>query len=67
MAAEHVPSFGVPQGFKAPAAQVLEWKKRLVEAGVKSCFATFVDVHGIPKTKQTPIEAFEHMSDGGEL
>jgi glutamine synthetase len=34
---------------------------------VKSCFATFVDVYGIPKSKQTPIDAFEHMCDGSEL
>jgi hypothetical protein len=62
-----LPVFGVPQGFKADPAQVSSLKARLVEAGVKSCFATFVDVYGIPKSKQTPIEAFEHMCDGSEL
>ncbi len=67
MADAQTPSFGVPQGFKADREQVSAWKKRLMEAGVKSCFATFVDVYGIPKSKQTPIEAFEHMCDGSEL
>jgi glutamine synthetase len=61
------PAFGVPAGFKAERSQVAALKARLLEAGVKSCFATFVDVHGIPKSKQTPLDAFEHMCDGSEL
>jgi glutamine synthetase len=67
MADAHAPAFGVPQGFKADRAEVTALKARLVEAGVKSCFATFVDIYGIPKSKLTPIEAFEHMCDGSEL
>ena len=67
MADAHAPGFGVPQGFKADRAQVAAVKARLMDAGVRSCFATFVDVYGIPKSKQTPIEAFEHMCDGSEL
>ena len=67
MADASVPAFGVPQGFKADRAQVAAVKARLLEAGVKSCFATFVDVYGIPKSKLTPIDAFEHMCDGSEL
>jgi glutamine synthetase len=67
MADAQAPVFGVPNGFKADRGQVAALKGRLLEAGVKSCFATFVDVHGIPKSKQTPIEAFEHMCDGSEL
>lgn len=67
MADASVPAFGVPAGFHADRAQVAAVKSRLLEAGVKSCFATFVDVHGIPKSKQTPMEAFEHMCDGSEL
>jgi glutamine synthetase len=67
MANAEAPVFGVPQGFQADRAQVLSLKQRLVDAGVKSCFATFVDVYGIPKAKQTPIDAFEHMCDGSEL
>ena len=67
MADAHLPAFGVPRGFKADRARVTALKSQLVEAGVKSCFATFVDVYGIPKSKQTPIDAFEHMCDGSEL
>ncbi|HEX4445455.1 MAG TPA: hypothetical protein VH044_01910, partial [Polyangiaceae bacterium] len=61
------PQFAVPHGFSAPADRVKAIKARLVEAGVRTCFATFVDVHGIPKAKATPIESFEHMCDGSEL
>jgi hypothetical protein len=61
MADQHAPQFGVRQGFAADRARVAALKARLVEAGVKSCLATFVDVHGVPKAKLTPIEAFEHM------
>jgi glutamine synthetase len=67
MADAQAPAFGVPHGFKADRGQVASVKAKLVEAGVKSCFATFVDVYGIPKSKQTPIDAFEHMCDGSEL
>jgi glutamine synthetase len=67
MADAHLPAFGVPQGFKADRGRVTAVKSKLVEAGVRSCFATFVDVYGIPKSKQTPIDAFEHMCDGSEL
>jgi glutamine synthetase len=67
MADAKLPVFGVPHGFKADPTQVSSLKSRLVDAGVKSCFATFVDVHGIPKSKQTPIDAFEHLCDGSEL
>jgi glutamine synthetase len=67
MADSHTPQFGVPQGFRAEHARVAAVKARLLEAGVKSCMATFVDVYGIPKAKLTPIESFEHMCDGSEL
>jgi glutamine synthetase len=42
-------------------------KSKLVDAGVQSCLATFVDVYGIPKAKLTPIESFDHMCNGSEL
>jgi glutamine synthetase len=67
MADAALPAFGVPHGFKADRARVAATKAKLSEAGVQSCFATFVDVHGIPKSKLTPLEAFEHMCDGSEL
>jgi len=65
--ADTAPQFGVPAGFRADRARVAALQKRLVSAGVTSCLATFVDIHGVPKAKITPIEAFEHMCDGSEL
>ncbi|MET0412660.1 MAG: glutamine synthetase, partial [Polyangiaceae bacterium] len=67
MADSHAPQFGVPHGFHAERARVAAVKARLLDAGVKACMATFVDVHGVPKAKLTPIESFEHMCDGSEL
>jgi glutamine synthetase len=67
MSSDHAPQFAVPQGFCADPSRVRAVKERLVEAGVRTCFATFVDVYGIPKAKATPIESFEHMCDGTEL
>jgi len=67
MADTKAPQFGVRQGFSADPARVATLKRRLLDAGVESCLATFVDVHGVPKAKVTPIEAFEHMCDGSEL
>jgi glutamine synthetase len=61
------PKFAVPAGFAAPADEVKLLRARLIEAGVRTCFATFVDIHGIPKAKGTPIESFEHMCNGSEL
>jgi glutamine synthetase len=65
--ATDLPKMGVPPGFHPDAARVESVKKRLHAAGVRSCFATFVDVHGIPKAKATPFGAFEHMCEGSEL
>jgi glutamine synthetase len=42
-------------------------KKRLQEAGVDYCFASYVDVHGRPKAKVSPIAYFEKMAKGSEL
>ena len=39
----------------------------LVDKGVKYCFSSFVDVHGIPKGKTVPIDHFERMMRGSEL
>jgi glutamine synthetase len=65
--ADDVPQFGVPRGFHQDPAKVLAVKSRLLHAGVKSCLATFVDIYGIPKSKLTPIDSFEHLCDGSEL
>jgi glutamine synthetase len=67
MSDPHAPRFAVPSDFAAPADLVKPLKARLVEAGVRSCLATFVDVYGIPKAKTTPIDHFEAMCDGSEL
>jgi glutamine synthetase len=67
MSDDDTPKFAVPPGFAAPADRVKAVKGKLVEAGVRTCLATFVDVYGIPKAKATPIESFEHMCDGSEL
>jgi glutamine synthetase len=42
-------------------------KQTLIDAGVEYCFASYVDVHGIPKAKTVPIEHFEKMCGGSEL
>ncbi|MEM6669981.1 MAG: glutamine synthetase [Pseudomonadota bacterium] len=48
-------------------ARVAEMKADLVARGVKYCFATYVDIHGVPKAKCVPIEFFEKMCAGSEL
>ena len=42
-------------------------KQKLIKDGVKYCFASYVDVHGIPKGKTVPIHHFERMMRGSEL
>jgi glutamine synthetase len=42
-------------------------KQQLIDAGVAYCFASYVDVHGIPKGKVVPIQCFEKMCGGSEL
>jgi glutamine synthetase len=57
----------LPPGFAADPAQVAAARKTLEKAGVRTCFAAFVDIHGVPKAKATPIKAFEKMCNGQEL
>ncbi len=47
--------------------QIASLKKKLESAGVQYCFASFVDVHGIPKAKCVPMAKFEEMCEGSEL
>ena len=61
------PVFAVPVDLPVDADRVRAVKADLLERGVKHCFAAYVDVHGIPKAKATPIEAFEKMCRGAEL
>jgi hypothetical protein len=49
------------------AQRVSEVRRQLEEAGVQYCFATYVDVHGVPKAKTIPIASFEKMCKGSEL
>src|SRR5882724_2562996 len=67
MSDAQAPKFAVPEALTPDHAKVQALKKRLVGEGVRTCFATFVDVYGIPKAKATPIESFEHMCEGSEL
>jgi len=61
------PRDALPPGFAADPARVAAARKTLDEAGVRTCFAAFVDIHGVPKAKATPISAFEKMCNGQEL
>jgi glutamine synthetase len=47
--------------------RVKKLKAELVGKGVQYCFASFVDVHGIPKSKCVPMAKFEEMCAGSEL
>jgi glutamine synthetase len=42
-------------------------KESLEKRGVKYCFSSYVDIHGVPKGKTVPIEHFERMMRGSEL
>lgn len=46
---------------------IAETKRELASRGVEYCLATYVDVHGIPKAKVTPLSSFEKMAHGSEL
>lgn len=47
--------------------RVKAMKEELQAAGVAYCFATYVDIHGIPKAKAVPLASFEKMCAGSEL
>ena len=59
--------FAVPDDLPVDAARVADTRRRLEEAGVQHCYAAFVDVHGVPKSKAAPLACFEKMCAGGEL
>jgi glutamine synthetase len=42
-------------------------QQELIKKGVKYCFSSYVDVHGIPKGKTVPVHHFERMMRGSEL
>lgn len=47
--------------------QATDLQERLAREGVEYCFATYVDVHGISKTKCVPISHLADMVRGSEL
>lgn len=61
------PSAGVGRDLVIDQEKVAAMKKKLMDAGVKYCYASFVDVHGVSKAKCTPIDKFEKMCGGSEL
>lgn len=42
-------------------------KSRLETAGVKTCIASYVDMHGVSKSKFVPMSHFGQMMDGSEM
>src|SRR6266700_5381670 len=44
-----------------------ELRDRLRQEGVEYCLATYVDIHGVSKTKCVPLGQFEKMAAGSEL
>ncbi len=67
MATNTLPTFAVPDNFKADAKKLLATKKKISAAGVEHCFSLYVDIHGVPKAKTNPVAAFEKMAQGSEL
>lgn len=62
-----LPIFATPRDLAVDAEKVRAVKARLIAQGVQFCFASYVDIHGVPKAKTTPISAFEKMARGSEL
>lgn len=62
-----VPAFAVPPGFRVDETLLRQTRQRLENAGVRHCFALYVDIHGVPKSKTNPLSAFEKMAHGSEL
>ena len=61
------PVFAVPEDFQQDPELVAATKQKLLDAGVKYCYASYVDLHGVSKAKTTPIDSFEKMVHGSEL
>ena len=49
------------------AAKIKDTRRKLEAAGVEYCYASYVDVHGVPKAKVVPLASFEKMAAGSEL
>lgn len=46
---------------------IAELRKTLVDQGVTTCIAAYVDMHGVSKSKLVPISHFEQMMAGSEM
>jgi len=62
-----LPTFAVPENYTVDPDKLAAIRARLEAAGTTFCFATYVDIHGVPKAKATPLHAFEKMALGSEL
>ena len=56
-----------PKGSGKGVANIERMKRNLISKGVKYCLASYVDVHGVPKSKTVPVEHFDRMMRGSEL
>jgi glutamine synthetase len=61
------PAFAVPEAFSVDPAKLASIRTRLEESGVEFCLSSYVDIHGVPKAKTTPLASFEKMAHGAEL
>ena len=57
----------LPLNYPFDEQRIRETAQALRAKGVEQVMAVFVDVHGIPKAKATPISAFEKLCKGAEL
>ncbi|MEM7259681.1 MAG: glutamine synthetase, partial [Pseudomonadota bacterium] len=57
----------IPDTFEFDEHRISELADSLSAQGVTQIMAVFVDVHGVPKAKATPITAFEKLCRGAEL
>jgi glutamine synthetase len=51
----------------ATATSIANLKQSLAERGVRFLLASYVDMHGVPKSKMVPIDHLEQMAAGSEL
>ena len=47
--------------------EIADLKRTLFEQGVKTCIASYVDMHGVSKSKLAPISHIEQMMAGSEM
>lgn len=57
----------LPEDHPFDQQRITDTARELQANGVEQVMAVFVDVHGIPKAKATPVSAFEKLCKGAEL